>query len=297
MTVKQTFDWLIGLPTALRSMGERPVLIACTGLALVLLLLARLDVKPVHTAADMLGHHMVPLVTVVREPVSWSRQLGQEVGGFFAVRSENARLREQNRQLLEWQAQAVRLGIENRSLRTMLDMPPPEQLGDWVNARIVADSAGPFVHTRLIDAGEAAGITSGMAVMTPQGMIGRVIAVGERSSRILLVTDFNSKIPVIVERSGDQALLVGDNTSEPKLEFLPLNPQFRVGDKLVTSGRGGVLPSGLTVGEISRIEEARVAVRPVAWDGLDYVAVLRHTPLAMPDNAADERAGTLVAGS
>jgi rod shape-determining protein MreC len=152
----------------------------------------------------------------------------------------------------------------------------------------VADSASPFVHTRLIDIGADALVTPGMAVMTPAGMIGRVIAVGDRSSRILLLTDLNSKIPVIVERSGDQALLTGDNSAEPRLEFLPLSPRFEIGDRVITSGRGGVLPAGLMIGAISRIEGSRVAVRPaVDWQAIDFVAVLRHDPLPAPASESD----------
>ncbi len=280
-----SIERLMVLGAAWRAMGERPVLVACIGLALVVLVLGKLEVKAVHKAADMLGDQVVPLVAVVREPVSWSRQLGERMGSLFAVHAENERLRAENRRLLDWQAQAVRLGVENRSLRTMLDMPEPEPAADWVSARIVADSASPFVHTRLIDVGHAAEIAAGMAVMTPAGMIGRVIAVGSRSARILLLTDLNSKIPVIVERSGDQALLAGDNSAEPKLEFLPLNPRFQIGDRVMTSGRGGVLPPGLMIGEISRIEGSRVTVRPaVDWQMVDFVAVLRRAPLPPPTN-------------
>ena len=57
---------------------------------------------------------------------------------------------------------------------------------------------------------------------------------------ILLITDFNSRIPVVVESSGDHAILEGDNSLEPELRFLPLNPSFAVGDRVLTSGRGGV---------------------------------------------------------
>ena len=264
-------------------MGERPVLFACIGLALVLLVLAKLEVRAVHKAAAFVGDQVVPLVALVREPVAWSRRLGEELGAVFAVYAENQRLREENRRLLEWQTQAVRLGVENRSLRSMLEMPDPPAAATLVSARIVADSASPFVHTRLIDIGEPAGIRPGMAVLTPAGMIGRVIAVGNRSSRVLLLTDLNSKVPVIVEGSGDQALLAGDNSAEPKLELLPLNPRFRIGDRVITSGRGGVLPAGLMIGQISRIEGIRVAVRPaVDWHAIDFVAVLRHAPLPPP---------------
>lgn len=283
-----SFERLTMLGAAWRAMGERPVLVVFVGLALVVLVLGKLEVKAVHKAADMLGDQVVPVVALVREPVAWSRQLGEQLGGLFAVHAENERLRAENRRLLEWQAQAVRLGVENRSLRTMLDMPEPEPAADWVSARIVADSASPFVHTRLIDIGRSAGIAPGMAVMTPAGMIGRVIAVGDRSARILLLTDLNSQVPVIVERSGDQALLAGDNSAEPKLQFLPLDPRFQIGDRVMTSGRGGVLPAGLMIGEISRIEGSRVAVRPaVDWQAVDFVAVLRHAPLPTPDNDQD----------
>ncbi len=288
MVVKRLVDRLVNLQAVWRAMGERPVLVVCIGLALVLLLLSKLEVRAVQRAADLLGDQVVPLVALVREPVAWSRQLGEQLGGVLAVYAENQRLREENRRLLEWQAQAVRLGVENRSLRTMLDMPDPTPAGEWVHARIVADSASPFVHTRLVDVGSDAGIEPGMAVLTPAGMIGRVIAVGERSSRILLLTDLNSKVPVIVERSGDQALLAGDNSPEPRLEFLPLTPRFQIGDRVITSGRGGVLPAGLMIGEISRIDGNRVAVRPaVDWHAIDFVAVLRHAPLPPPAGDGD----------
>jgi len=275
-------------------MGERPVLVACLVLASVLLILDRLEVKAVSKATAVIGDQVVPLATLVREPISWSRQIGERLGGLFAVYTENERLKAENRRLLDWQTQAVRLGVENRSLRTMLEMPDALPEASRVNARIVADSASPFVHTRLIDIGAKAGISIGMAVLTPAGMIGRVVQVGDRSARILLLTDLNSKIPVIVERSGDQALLAGDNSAEPRLEFLPLNPRFQIGDRVMTSGRGGILPAGLMVGEISRIEGPRVTVRPaVDWQAIDYVAVLRHVPLPPPETApaTDDPAG------
>lgn len=282
--MKRLSDLLVGLGGLWRSMGERPVLVACVALALVLLILDRLHVQAIDRATALIADQAVPLVTLVREPISWSRQIGETLGGIFAVYAENERLKAENRHLLEWQTQAVRLGVENRSLRTMLDMPDADPAATRVNARIVADSASPFVHTRLIDIGEDAGITDGMAVLTPTGMIGRVVQVGARSARILLLTDLNSKVPVIVERSGDQALLAGDNTAEPRLEFLPLNPRFQIGDRVITSGRGGVLPAGLMIGAISRVDGTRVTVRPaVNWDAIDFVAVLRHAPLPTPE--------------
>ncbi len=291
--MKRFVDVLIRLGAIWRSMGERPVLAACVALALVLLILDRLQVPAVDQVKALVADQAVPLVTLVRQPVSWSRQFGESLGSIFAVYAENERLKAENRRLLEWQTQAVRLGVENRSLRTLLEMPDAEPTARRVNARIVADSASPFVHTRLIDIGTDAGIANGMAVLTPAGMVGRVVQVGARSARILLLTDLNSKVPVIVERSGDQALLAGDNTAEPRLEFLPLNPRFQIGDRVITSGRGGVLPAGLMIGEISNVDGPRVSVRPaVNWNAMDFVAVLRQPPLPPPESAPriDDRA-------
>jgi rod shape-determining protein MreC len=283
--LRRLIDPLISLGAAWRSLGERPVLLACLALAVVLVVLDRLEVQAVNKATAIIGDEVVPLVVLVREPVSWSRQLGEKAGELFAVYAENQRLKEENRRLLEWQAQAVKLGVENRSLRTILDLAEPASTPRHANARIVADSASPFIHTRLIDIGVSEGIAKGMAVLTPDGMVGRVIQVGDRSSRILLLTDLNSKVPVIIERSGDQALLVGDNSAQPRLDFLPMNPRFEVGDRIITSGRGGLLPPGLMVGEIARIDGSRVTVRPsVDWTSIDFVSVLRQDPLPPPES-------------
>jgi rod shape-determining protein MreC len=154
----------------------------------------------------------------------------------------------------------------------------------------VADTGGPFVHTLLIDAGAERGVEVGMAAVDERGLIGRVIQAGTRSARVLLLTDFNSRIPVIVESSRDHAILEGDNSPRPVLRFLPLNPQLKLGDRVLTSGDGGLLPPGLVVGEISSVTDSKVRVSPyVDWARLDYLSVLRYQPL--PDPAEDVAPG------
>lgn len=286
--MKIPIDRFVQFGTALRAAGERPVLVAAIGVAVLLLVLARLDVRAVGVVTEGIADRMLPAVALVREPIALTRRLGDQIGALLAVRAENERLRAENRKLLEWQSRAVWLTVENRSLRTMLDMSTAAPDATWTTARIVADSAGPFVHTRLIDAGSDHAIEVGMAVLTPQGMIGRIIDVGARSARVLLITDFNSKLPVTIDRSGDQALLAGDNTAEPKLQFLPMNPRFSIGDRVMTSGKGGMLPPGLMIGEIARIDGSRVAVRTfVDWPSVDFVSILKHAPLPPPRSGPD----------
>lgn len=286
--MKIAFDRFVQFGIALRTAGERPVLVVIAGVAVLLLVLAWFNVRAIEVVTDGIADRMLPAVALVREPIALTRRIGDQIGTLLAVRAENERLRAENRRLLDWQSRAVWLTVENRSLRTMLDMSTGTPDAAWTTARIVADSAGPFVHTRLIDVGRDHAIEVGMAVLTPQGMIGRVIDVGARSARVLLLTDFNSKLPVIIERSGDQALLAGDNTAEPKLQFLPMNPRFAIGDRVMTSGKGGVLPPGLMIGEIARIDGSRVAVRTfVEWPSVDFVSVLRQAPLPPPQSGPD----------
>jgi rod shape-determining protein MreC len=155
---------------------------------------------------------------------------------------------------------------------------------------VVADTGGPFVHTVIVDAGAMRGVSKGMAAVNERGLVGRVTGVGARSARVLLLTDFNSRIPVMVEPSRDHAILAGDNTHEPGLIFLPLNPSLAVGDRVVTSGRGGVLPPGLPIGVVGAIDEDKIAVTPfVDWDRLEYVRLLQYPAVTGPEAAAEPR--------
>ena len=269
---------------AFRYFGERFVVIALIFAAAALLVLGKADIRAVRAMGDTVAGLAVPLQQVINQPWIATERLAAAIGNILAVHDENARLRAENERLLEWQAEAVYLAVENRALRTALEMPEPRLAEALLTARIVADSSSSFFHARLIEAGRDHGIAEGMAVMTPDGLVGRIIGTGANSARVLLITDINSRIPVLVGDSGDQALLEGTNANRPSLQFLPLNPRFREGDPVMTSGLGGLLPAGLAVGRVDRIEEGRVRVRPaVDWTRLDYVTVLRMPGMPEPD--------------
>jgi rod shape-determining protein MreC len=270
----------------LRTLVDRSALGLLVALSVLLLLLGKADVKLANIVGERLGHVAVPLLRVLNEPISATRNGIDKLGEMLAVYEENARLREENRRLLGWQAEAAKLAVQNRSLRQMLQIPPVERAPAWTSARVVADSGGVFVHTLLLDA-----VASGMPAVNLQGLVGRVIDVGRHSARVLLITDFNSRVPVVVERSGDQAILEGDNTAEPALRFLPINPSFAVGDRVMTSGRGGLLPPGLLVGQISSLADGKIAVRPyVDWTRLDYLSLLRYEGVLPPEPGSAVRA-------
>ena len=253
-------------------------------ISVVLLIVSKADIRLLEAVDSRIGDLLAPVLEFGVRPIEASRQLAQQVGELVALRAENTQLREQNQRLLEWQGAARQLAVENASLRQLLHGVPEDSHPTAVTARVVADAGGPFVQTVLVNAGIEQGVAKGMAAVNERGLAGRVIEVGRRSARVLLLTDFNSRIPVMVEPSRDQAILAGDNSREPGLVFLPLNPRLSVGDRVVTSGRGGILPPGLEVGVVSAIGDQKVTVTPlVDWDRLSYVRLLEYAPVLPPE--------------
>jgi len=267
-------------------------------LAALLLVVSKADLRLVHWLGGVVSDLYAPALSVLQQPVRLTRSIGEEVGALLALRSENARLRAELAELRHWREEAVRLEVENRALRRMLAMPVVPGTARQTVARVVGDSGGPFRHARLLDAGADRGITAGMPVMDEHGLVGRVLEAGRRSARILLLTDLNSRIPVVVAPSGDHAILEGDNSRRPRLGFLPLDPSLAPGDRVVTSGRDGLLPLGLPVGEIEEVSEHAVTVRPFAdWDRLDYVVVLQYAPVRPPEKDEAFEASPAPAGT
>jgi len=148
-------------------------------------------------------------------------------------------------------------------------------MSDARAADVLADEPRIFARNVLVDAGARDGVARGQAGMTGEGLIGRVAEVGERTARILLLSDLNSRIPVVVGASGQHAILAGDNSAEPLLLFLPAGSNVKVGDRVVTGGAQGVFPPDLPVGTVASIDGDTVRVAPSAeLARLDYVRIV-----------------------
>jgi len=198
---------------------------------------------------------------------------------FFSVYEQNSRLREQNARLLKWQSAARALDAENQAFRKMLNFAPEKTGVTFSTARIIADSGGVFARSALINAGSASGIDRGDAVISGEGLVGRVAGFGRRSARVLMITDLNSRIPVVSQEGRVRAILSGDNSSTLKLGFITPNARLNLGDRIVTSGQGGVFPAGLPVGIIFSIEDGVIRVAPFTnFDLLEYVRVITDFP-------------------
>jgi rod shape-determining protein MreC len=252
--------------------------------SIALLVVGRADVAVLEHLGIRIGDAMTPVLGAMMQPLAATRRLAGGVGELLALREENARLRVQNQRLLDWQSAARQLSLENAALRQVLNYRADPERPTAVTGRVVADAGGPFVHTVLINVGAEDRVARGMAAVNERGLLGRVIEVGRRSARVLLLTDFNSRIPVMVEPSRDQAILAGNNSRQPTLVFLPRNPRLAVGNYVVTSGRGGVLPPGVAVGTIAAIDEDGVTVEPlVDFARLEYLRLLEYARVLPPE--------------
>jgi len=169
-----------------------------------------------------------------------------------------------------------KLGVEIiQTVRGLGYLLTPPADARYVSAQVIANSGGAFVRMILINAGTEDHIARGQAAITGEGLVGRLTEVGDRAARVLLITDLNSRIPVTVERSHVNAVLAGDNSERPRLLYLPPPDGVKVGDRIVTSGEGGVFPPGLPVGVVGSLDAAGPRVEPyVELSQIGYVLVV-----------------------
>jgi rod shape-determining protein MreC len=237
---------------------------------------------------------VTPIIAFFSRPSATVADVVDRVESFAGLQDENASLKQANERLLRWQTLALRLQRENQELRQVLGVVPDPQ-ASFVTARIAGEAGGPFVRTALLAAGSNDGIEKGQAVLGGHGLIGRVVDVGASSARVLLITDLNSRVPVFVEPNRARAVLAGDNSDTPRLEFLATDARVSPGDRVVTSGEGGLIPPGLPVGTVIELLEGSATVRPHAeWHRLEFVSVLDYElPAPLPETRRAGRIGAL----
>jgi len=150
------------------------------------------------------------------------------------------------------------LEMENNQLRKLID-EQVESPSNLLSARVMLDKQSPYLNSLVINIGSNKSIMNGMAVLDGKNFIGRIVDVNFFSSRVLLITDLNSKIPVISEPSGSHAILSGHGSNKPSLQYLSDNHKIKEGDKIYTSGKEGIFSPGLMIGE-SKINKDNIEV-------------------------------------
>lgn len=246
-----------------------PVLIAA---AFGAMLLGKADALLIERARMAMADALSPIWGAVQQPFTAVRDTVSEVQTLWNLRSENARLVEENERLRRWQATALALEAENALLRRQLSWVP-EPAPQFRTARVVADAGGTYARAVLLAAGPQHSIRKGQVALDERGFAGRVTEVGSRSARVLLATDINSRIPVTLEGSRARAIMVGNNTARPRLQHWPEGVMPQEGDRVVTSAQAGAFPAGLPVGVVRWSESGAAEVELFAQ--LDRLDVLR----------------------
>ena len=229
--------------------------------AFALMLLGKADTILVERARTIVVDAMAPVIRALSQPAGAISEITENVRDLANLRAENARLREDNEQLLRWRDMARRLEAENTELQALTDyVPLPESHSFTI--RVMGDTGGAFAHGVLIAAGSQANVRKGMAVLSGDGLVGRVAQVGRKASRVVLITDITSRIPVVVENTRTRAILAGNNTEKPRLIYVPAGARVSPGDRVVTSGHAGALPPGIPVGVVSSVDDTVIRVQP-----------------------------------
>ena len=243
-------------------------------LSFALLVLSRLNHPYVQAVRQAVAPWYTPALTGLADMFAPLRDLKHRMTELGITQDELARLRAQNQQLRGWDWRARDLERQLEALGRHAKLVEQTET-PLVSARVVADSAGPFARTVLIDAGAAQGVKLGHPVVSAEGLVGRIMEVSQNAARVMLLDDINSRVPVAIGAQGTRAILTGDNTATPALRHVPRDGVLAAGDVVATSGRGGMFPPTLRIGEVAPAADKDVRVRIFAdLDRLEFVSVL-----------------------
>ena len=247
-------------------------------LLLALFALWRIDSPRVERFRAALVDRVVPSFDWALVPVTKLSAMVEGFRSYTQLYEQNQELRRELQQMKAWKEAALQLEQKNAKLLDLNQVRLDPML-THVTGVVLADSGSPFRQSVLLNVGSRDGIRDGWATMDGLGLVGRISGVGNSTSRVILLTDSASRIPVTVLPSGQKALLSGDNSSAPPLEFLENQDLVRPGDSVVTSGDGGLFPAGLLVGQAAQGPDRRMRVRLAAdYERLDFLRVLRSRP-------------------
>ena len=196
------------------------------------------------------------------------------------ISDQNQELRNELQKMRSWREAALQLEQENARLLDLNKVKLNPKL-NYVSGKILVDSGNIFRQSAIINLGSLDGIVEGWAAMDGLGLVGRISGVGKKTSRVLFLTDTSSNVPVLIKPSNQRAILSGDNSIQPNLLFIENNKQIQPGDRILTSGDGGVFPANLLIGQVSLNNLNQFKAQLSAnFSGLEYLRIIRHSPNA-----------------
>ncbi|MDP7599779.1 MAG: rod shape-determining protein MreC [Rhodospirillales bacterium] len=287
---------LFRIAAPLKSLVQRFMYLGLIAAAFGLMLLGKVDAVLVDRVRAEVTDVVAPILEALSRPVATVSKGIQNFQELVVIREENAILKQQNARLMQWQTVARKLQAENTALQNLLGVVHDKN-ANYVSARVIAGSDGAFANMLIVNAGENDGVRKGQAVISDRGIIGRISEVSNRSARVLLLTDINSRIPVLIENNRTRAIMTGTNTSRTKLIHLPPGAHVTPSDRIITSGHGGAFPSGLPVGVVASVSDGGIEVQLFAdYAKLEFVRIADFglkglVDMSVQKNSAKHKAG------
>lgn len=249
------------------------IVLACLGAFLVW----RVDNPRMERFRAAVIDRVLPPMDWAMAPVTALAGIVADFQSYAQLYQQNQDLRRELQQMRAWREAALQLEQENAKLLDLNNVRIDPSL-TFVTGVVMADSGSPFRQSVLINVGARDGILDGWPAMDGLGLVGRISGVGQNTARVLLLTDASSKVPIIIQPSGQRAILSGDNSFYPVIEFLENADAVRPGDRVITSGDGGLFPADLMVGQVALGTDQRLRVRLVAdYERLEFLRILRST--------------------
>jgi rod shape-determining protein MreC len=255
---------------------KRLILVVLMLVLVGVFILWRIDSPRVERFRIAVIDRVVPNFDWAFAPVTGAANLIKDFQSYRKIYEQNQELRRELQRMESWKEAALQLEQENARLLDLNNVRLDPRLTS-ISGNVLADSGSPYRQSVLINVGARDGILDGWAAMDGIGLVGRVSGVGERSSRVLLLTDASSRVPVTVQPSGQRGLIIGDNTLAPPIDFVENRDMIRPGDRVVSSGDGDVFPSGVLIGHIAVDTGGRMRVRLAAdYERLEFLRILRN---------------------
>ena len=237
---------------------QRYSLFALIIISVILIFLETIEAKPLNMVRGIIKDVVYRSAVVVSLPSKIFSNSYNFFENHFQLYSNYTELKKENSKLKKNISKSDFLELENNQLRQLIDEQVKSK-SNLLSARVMLDKQSPYLNSFVINIGSNKEIKNGMAVLDGENFIGRIVDVNFFSSRVLLVTDLNSKIPVVSEPSGNHAILSGHGNNEPTLEYLSENHKVKNGDKIYTSGKEGIFSPGIIIGE-AKVKKEKIEV-------------------------------------
>lgn len=263
-----------GRLATLRLLIQRFAFLSLIVASVALMILGKADVVLIERTRAVVADAVAPILDAMARPAATVAQITDNFHELAHLRTENARLKDENARLMQWQTAARKLEAENAILHDQLNfIPDPDPA--FVTARVIGEMGSAFGQSMLLGAGAKDGVRKGQAVLAGEFLVGHVAEVGARSSRLQLITDINARTPVLLEATRTRAIMTGDNSRHPRLNYITGSPTVAVGDRVVTAASGGAFPPGIPVGAVSSLSDGVIRVEPfVQRHRLEFVSIV-----------------------